>query len=89
LQALTHADESLKESFVADQHHGRIGEEPHGAVELQLLQDGYTLKGTNSLGALQIVLPDGSGGGLYRERFRAGGALLILAAAPPDALPFS
>jgi hypothetical protein len=38
---------------------------PHSrsAVALQLLQDGYTLKGTNSLGALQIVLPDGSGGG--------------------------
>lgn len=64
----------LRESFIADQQCGRIGPQPKGQVQLQLLQDGFTLKGCNSLGALQVILPRGDGDALYKERLRGGGS---------------
>ncbi len=64
------------ESIVADQQCNpqRVGPHPRGKVELQLQQDGYSLRGANSLGALQVILPGGDGAGLYLERLRGGRA---------------
>jgi hypothetical protein len=67
----------LRESFIADQQCGRIGPQPRGQVQLQLLQDGFTLKGCNSLGALQVILPRGDGDALYKERLRGGGVQFL------------
>lgn len=49
----------LQQLIAADQRTEppRVGRSPHGTVELQLMQDGFTLSGTNSLGALQVILP--------------------------------